>query len=126
MYNESRIKYKNNNITLIEDDADISKIDITTSKGHMFRDKVLMIADDQHGEDLTLIVSNLTDIEKENLFDALDIGLHDNTDTSAYMTDRIMYLEGQIDNLTELLSLECDTEERSTFDGEYDFYERKL
>ncbi|MBZ9635566.1 hypothetical protein [Clostridium sp. FP1] len=124
MYNERQIKYKNNNITLIEDDADIAKFDITTSKGHMFRDKVLMIADDQHGEDLTLVVSNLTDIEKENLFDALDTGLHDNTNTSAYMTDRIMYLEGQIDNLTE--SLECDTEAEIAFDGEYDFYERKL
>ena len=121
MYNESQIKYKSSNITLIEDNEDIAKIDITTSKGHMFRNKALMIADDQHGEDFTVLVSNLTDLEKVRLFDALDAGLHNNTDTSAYMTDRIMYLEGQIDNLTE--SLQCHTAE-SVFDGEYDFYER--
>ncbi|MBU3126726.1 hypothetical protein [Clostridium tagluense] len=124
MYNEIRNKYKNSNVTLIEDNEDVAKIDITTSKGHMFRDKVLMIADDQHGGDFTALVSNLTEIEKENLFNALDASLHDKTDTSAYMADKIADLEGQIDNLTE--SPECDTQEESTFDGEYDFYERKL
>ncbi|MBZ9622827.1 hypothetical protein G9F71_008175 [Clostridium sp. FP2] len=123
MYNEGQIKYKNNNITLIEDNEDIAKIDITTSKGHMFRDKALMIADDQRGGDFTALVSNLTEIEKENLFNALDASLHNYTDTSAYMTDKIADLEGQIDNLTEST---CDTEEESAFDGEYDFYESEL
>ncbi|MBW9155936.1 hypothetical protein [Clostridium tagluense] len=120
MYNESRNKYKNSNVTLIEDNEDIAKIDITTSKGHMFRDKALMIADDQHGGDFTALVSNLTDIEKENLFNALDASLHNNTDTNAYMIDKIMNLEGQIDNLTELV--ENNTED-NTFASKYDFYE---
>ncbi|HEY8889352.1 MAG TPA: hypothetical protein VIM70_03775 [Clostridium sp.] len=121
MYNESQIKYKNSNITLIDDNEDIAKIDITTSKGHMFRDKALMIADDRHVEDCTVLVSNLTDLEKVKLFDALDLSLHDNTDTNAYMTDKIIYLEDQIEALTE--SPNCSTEEIA-FDGEYDFYDK--
>ena len=122
MYNERQIKYNNNNnITLIDDNEDIAKFDITTSKGHMFRDKALMIADDQHGKDCTVLVSNLTDLEKVKLFDALDASLHDNTETNAYMTDKIIYLEDQIDDLTE--SPDCPTEEIA-FDGEYDFYDK--
>jgi hypothetical protein len=31
-----------------------------------------MIAEDQHGEDFTVLVSIITDVEKEKLFDALD------------------------------------------------------
>lgn len=120
MYNESQSKYHNSKITIIEDNEDVSKIDITTSKGHMFRDKALMIADDQHGEDFTVLVSNITDVEKEKLFDALDASLHNNTDTNAYMLDKIMSLEGQIEDLNE--SLEYHTEENS-FVSEYDFYE---
>lgn len=121
MYNESQIKYKNSNITLIDDNEDIAKIDITTSKGHMFRDKALIVADDQHGEDCTVLVSNLTNLEKAKLFNALDASLHDNTDTNSYMTDKITYLEGQIDDLSQ--SPDCPTEEIA-FDGEYDFYDK--
>ena len=60
-----------------------------------------MIADDQNGEDCTVLVSNLTDLEKIKLFDALDASLHDTTETNAYMTDKIITLEGQIDDLAE-------------------------
>jgi len=120
MYSESQIKYKNSNITLIEDNDDISKIDITTSKGHMFRDKALMIADDEHGDDFTVLVSNLTDLEKSKLFDALDAGIHDNASTNAYMVDKISYLEGQIEDFIEPFKYNVDSE----FDGEYDFYEK--
>jgi hypothetical protein len=66
-----------------------------------------MIADDRHGVDLKKIFSNLTDVEKINIFDELDARFHD--DTNLYMSDRIAYLEGQINNLTK--SLECHNED---------------
>jgi hypothetical protein len=86
----------------------------------MFRDKALMIADDEHGEDFTVLVSNLTDEEKVKLFNALDAGLHENTCTNVYMLDKISYLEGQIEDFIEPFKYNEDSE----FDGEYDFYEK--
>jgi hypothetical protein len=121
MYKERQGEYQNSKITIIEDNEDISKLDITTSKGHMFRDKALMIAEDNHEGDYTVLVSNLTDVEKVNIFDALDASLHENTDTNAYMVDKITNLEDQIDSLTE--SFKCNNED-SEYDGEYDFYEK--
>ncbi|MBU3189549.1 hypothetical protein K9O30_07675 [Clostridium bowmanii] len=36
-------------------------------------------------DDFNVLVSNLSDVEKEKLFDALDWSLHSKTDTSAYI-----------------------------------------
>jgi len=40
-------------------------------------------------------------LKKIKLFDALDASLHDTTETNAYMADKIITLECQIDYLAE-------------------------
>jgi len=92
MYNEVEI----NGITIINDDEDFAKVDISTNTGHILKNKAIVIADREHNNDFYIIYANLTEAEKEKMFNMLDENLHGTAGTNKRLRDRILRLEDEI------------------------------
>jgi len=116
MYKE----YENGNVAVIEDNA---KIDVNTSKGRIYKRKGLLILKNDNGIDYHVLISDLTENEKEEMFDLLDANIHEKFDTNKYMAERIEILENRISDLEETVEEGAAVGEIDGSDCEFDFYE---